>query len=86
MATTTKKKESLLKSKDVAHILDCSPDDVIDLARKSRAGSGDFVNPILFLTRNGWARTICPRLPSGADVLARATVEAEPDGSEGKAA
>jgi excisionase family DNA binding protein len=36
MATTTKKKESLLKSKDVAHILDCSPDDVIDLARKGK--------------------------------------------------
>ena len=31
-----KKKESLLKSKDVAHILDCSPDDVIDLARKGK--------------------------------------------------
>ena len=36
MATTTKKKESLLKSKDAAHILDCSPDDVIDLARKGK--------------------------------------------------
>jgi hypothetical protein len=33
---TTKKNESLLKSKDVAHILDCSPDDVIDLARKGK--------------------------------------------------
>jgi len=31
-----KKKESLLKSRDVAHILDCSPDDVIDLARKGK--------------------------------------------------
>jgi len=31
-----KKKEWLLKSKDVAHILDCSPDDVIDLARKGK--------------------------------------------------
>ena len=29
-----RKKEPLLRSKDVAHILDCSPDDVIDLARK----------------------------------------------------
>jgi excisionase family DNA binding protein len=28
------KKEQLLTSKDVAHILDMSPDDVIDLARK----------------------------------------------------
>ncbi len=36
MATTTKKKESLIKSKDAAHILDCSPDDVIDLARKGK--------------------------------------------------
>jgi len=33
---TTKKNESLRKSKDVAHILDCSPDDVIDLARKGK--------------------------------------------------
>jgi excisionase family DNA binding protein len=31
-----KTKESLLKSKDAAHILDCSPDDVIDLARKGK--------------------------------------------------
>jgi excisionase family DNA binding protein len=31
-----KPKESLLKSKDAAHILDCSPDDVIDLARKGK--------------------------------------------------
>jgi len=31
-----KNKESLLKSKEVAHILDCSPDDVIDLARKGK--------------------------------------------------
>ena len=33
---STKKKDSLLKSKEAAHILDCSPDDVIDLARKGR--------------------------------------------------
>lgn len=32
----TKKQEPLLKSKDAAHILDCSPDDVIDLARKGK--------------------------------------------------
>ena len=31
-----KTKESLLKSRDAAHILDCSPDDVIDLARKGK--------------------------------------------------
>ena len=31
-----KPKESLIKSKDAAHILDCSPDDVIDLARKGK--------------------------------------------------
>jgi excisionase family DNA binding protein len=31
-----KKKESLLKSKEAALILDCSPDDVIELARKGR--------------------------------------------------
>jgi hypothetical protein len=30
------KKEKLLRSKDVAHILDCSPDDVILLARKGK--------------------------------------------------
>ena len=30
------KKENLLRSKDVAHILDCSPDDVIDLARRGK--------------------------------------------------
>jgi hypothetical protein len=30
------KKEGLLRSKDVAHILDCSTDDVIDLARKGK--------------------------------------------------
>jgi excisionase family DNA binding protein len=30
------KKESLLRSKDVAHILDCSPDDVIELARRGK--------------------------------------------------
>ena len=30
------KKEKLLRSKDVAHILDCSPDDVIELARKKK--------------------------------------------------
>ena len=28
--------ETLLKSREVAHILDCSPDDVIDLARKEK--------------------------------------------------
>ncbi len=28
------KKEVLLKSREVAHILDCSPDDVIQLARQ----------------------------------------------------
>jgi excisionase family DNA binding protein len=32
----TMKKETLLKSKEVAHILDCCPDDVIDLARKEK--------------------------------------------------
>jgi excisionase family DNA binding protein len=31
-----KKVEALLRSKDVAHILDCSPDDVIELARRGR--------------------------------------------------
>lgn len=30
------KNETLLRSKDVAHILDCSPDDVIDLARRGK--------------------------------------------------
>jgi len=30
------KKEQLLKSRDVAFILDMSPDDVIDLARKGK--------------------------------------------------
>ena len=29
-------KETLLKSKDVAHVLDLSPDDVIWLARKGK--------------------------------------------------
>ena len=28
--------KDLLRSKDVAHILDCSPDDVIELARKKK--------------------------------------------------
>ena len=28
--------EYSLRSKDVAHILDCSPDDVIELARRSK--------------------------------------------------
>ncbi len=28
--------DKLLKSKDVAYILDCSPDDVIDLAKKGK--------------------------------------------------
>ena len=32
----SKQKEPLLKSTDVAHILDCSPDDVIELARKKK--------------------------------------------------
>jgi len=32
----TAKKEALLKSKDVAHILDLPPDDVIYLARKGK--------------------------------------------------
>jgi excisionase family DNA binding protein len=31
-----KEKETFLRSKDVAHILDCSPDDVILLARKGK--------------------------------------------------
>ncbi len=30
------KAEGLLRSKDVAHILDCSPDDVIELARRGK--------------------------------------------------
>lgn len=36
--TKTKRKtdEDELRSKDVAHILDCSPDDVIELARKGK--------------------------------------------------
>ena len=34
--TMPTKKESLLRSKDVAHILDCSPDDVIELARRGK--------------------------------------------------
>ena len=29
-------KQPLLRSKDVAHILDCSPDDVIELARTKK--------------------------------------------------
>ena len=33
------KKENLLRSKDVAHILDCSPDDVIELARRGKLGA-----------------------------------------------
>ena len=32
----TKRKNPLLRSKDVAHILDCSPDDVIEVARKGK--------------------------------------------------
>lgn len=32
----TAKKETLLRSKDVAHILDLPPDDVIYLARKGK--------------------------------------------------
>jgi len=32
----TKKRTELLRSKDVAHILDCSPDDVLDLVRKGK--------------------------------------------------
>jgi excisionase family DNA binding protein len=28
--------KALLRSKDVAHILDCSPDDVIELARSGK--------------------------------------------------
>ena len=32
----TKKKETMLRSKDVAHILDCSPDDIIELAKKGK--------------------------------------------------
>ena len=34
MATSKKNGENLLRSKDVAHLLDCSPDDVIELARR----------------------------------------------------
>jgi len=30
------KDKAILRSRDVAHILDCSPDDVIDLARKGK--------------------------------------------------
>ena len=30
------KKELVLKSREVAHILDCSPDDVIELARRGK--------------------------------------------------
>lgn len=30
------KNEELMRSKDVAHILDCSPDEVIELARKGK--------------------------------------------------
>ncbi len=44
MATPTKKTEPFIKSKDAAHILDCSPDDVIDLARKVK----------LRATKQGW--------------------------------
>ena len=32
----TKRKKPLLRSKDVAHILDSSPDDVIELARRGK--------------------------------------------------
>ena len=35
-AMARKQKESLLRSKHVAYILDCSPDDVIELARKGK--------------------------------------------------
>ena len=31
-----KKQETLLRSKDVAHLLDLSPDDVIELARRGK--------------------------------------------------
>ena len=34
-----KKDEDLLSSKDVAWILDCSPDDVIELARRGKLES-----------------------------------------------
>jgi len=34
------KKEALLRSKDVAHILDLSPDDVIQLARRGVIKAG----------------------------------------------
>ena len=30
------KKQTLLRSKDAAHILDCCPDDVLDLRRKGK--------------------------------------------------
>ena len=30
------KSRSLMRSRDVAHILDCSPDDVVELARKGK--------------------------------------------------
>jgi excisionase family DNA binding protein len=33
---TKRKNRGLLRSKDAAHILDCSPDDVVDLARKGK--------------------------------------------------
>lgn len=29
-------KKTLLRSKDVAHILDCSPEDVLELARRGK--------------------------------------------------
>ena len=36
---TVKKKEEFLSSKDVAWILDCSPDDVMELARRGKLKS-----------------------------------------------
>jgi len=30
------KSETLMRSKDVAHLLDCGPDDVVELARRGK--------------------------------------------------
>ena len=81
MTATTKKKESLLKSKDAAHILDCSPDDVIDLARKGKLRAikqGRF-------WRFRESDIVSYKKRVGADVLGRAMVETKPDGSEARA-
>jgi len=43
---------SFLRSKDVAHILDCSPDDVIELARKGKVKASKNGRFWLFLEKD----------------------------------